>query len=245
MRRTAVARSERSISERLPLRSSRPRSMIPTLVHSSRELGEDVAADQDRLAHPAQLAQDLAHLDPRARIQARGRLVQDEQLRVVDQRVRQAQPLAHPARERLDVRVALVDEAHDLQQLPDHGAAPRRRHVVAAREEVEVLPDPQVVVDAVEVGHVADPAAHLDGVLGDGDPAHQRLPGGRGEQGGQDAHGGRLARAVGADEAVDLARADEEVDAGQRQLVVVALGEAARLDHRGRHRRLPSTFAET
>ena len=67
------------------------------------ELGQDVAADEDRLAHRAQLAEELAQLDPGARVEARGRLVEEQHLRIVDERVGQAQPLLHPARERLDV----------------------------------------------------------------------------------------------------------------------------------------------
>ena len=63
------------------------------------QLREDVAADQDRLAHVAQRAQDLAHLHPRPRVEAGGGLVEDQQLRVVDQRVGQAQSLAHAARQ--------------------------------------------------------------------------------------------------------------------------------------------------
>ena len=72
------------------------------------ELGQDVAADQDRLAHRAQLAEQLAQLDPGARVEARGRLVEQQHLRIVDERVGQAQPLLHAAREGLDVGVALA-----------------------------------------------------------------------------------------------------------------------------------------
>ena len=140
-----------------------------------------------------------------------------------------------PRLQRLDVRVALVGEADDLEQLADHPGPSRGRDAVAAPEEVEVLPDPQVVVDAVEVGHVADPTPHLDRVGHDVDAADQRLARGRRQQGGQHLHGGRLAGAVRADQAVDLPGADHQVDAGHRQLVVVALDQAARLDDR-RHR---------
>ena len=72
------------------------------------ELGEDVAADEDRLAQRAQLAEELAQLDPRPRVEAGRRLVEEQHLRVVDEGVGQAQPLLHAAREALDVRLALV-----------------------------------------------------------------------------------------------------------------------------------------
>ena len=196
------------------------------------ELGEDVAADEDRLAHRPQLAKDLAHLDAGPRVEARGRLVEDQQRRIVDERVGEAQPLAHAAREGLDVGVALVGEADDLEQLADHRGPAGRGDAVAAREEVEVLPDAEVVVHAVEVGHVADAAADLDRVRADRDAGHERLARGRGEERGQDLHRRRLARAVRPDQPEDLAAADDEVDAGHGEVVVVALHEAAGLDHR-------------
>ena len=107
-------------------------------------------------------------------------LVEDQHCRIVDQRVGQAEPLAHAARKRLDVCGPLVGEADDLEQLADHACAARGRNAVAAREEVEVLPDTQVVVDAVEVGHIADPAPDLDRVLRDRDAADEGLARGRG-----------------------------------------------------------------
>ena len=122
--------------------------MIATEVHSSSSSGQDVAADHDRLAQRAQLAQQFAQLDAGARVEARRRLVEQQHLRVVHQRVGEAQPLLHAAAELLDVRAALVGEIDQLQQVADHLAPARGRQAVAAAEEVEVLPDAHVVVDA-------------------------------------------------------------------------------------------------
>ena len=61
------------------------------------ELGQDVAADQDRLAERPELAEQLAQLDARPRIEPRRRLVEEQHLRVVDQRVGEAEPLLHAA----------------------------------------------------------------------------------------------------------------------------------------------------
>src|SRR5439155_9328471 len=185
------------------------------------ELGEDVAADQDRLAHATQLAEDLAHLDPRPGIQPGGRLVEDQQSRVVDQAVRQAQPLAHAAGEALDVGTALVGKTHDLEQVAGHPGAALGTDPVAASEEIEVLPDSQVVVDAVEVRHVADAAPNLDGILHHGDATHPCLARGGRQQGGQHLHHGRLPRPVGSHQAEDLRRPHHQVDAGHGDLVAV------------------------
>ena len=77
----------------------------------------------------------------------------------------------------------------------------------------------------------ADLAAHLGALVHDvvaGDPCRPR---GRGQQRGEHQHGGRLAGAIGAEEAVDLARRHLQVDAvdGARALLEFA-HEALDLD---------------
>ena len=130
------------------------------------ELGQDVAADDDGLAHRTELAEELAKLDPRARVETGRRLVEEQHLRVVDERVGEAQPLLHAARQVLDVGVALVAEIDQLEQVADHPAPAGRRQPVAAGEEVEVLPDLHVVVDPERVRHEPEDAPDLVGVPG-------------------------------------------------------------------------------
>ncbi len=81
--------------------------------------------------------------------------------------------------------------------------------------------------------------AEGDGVVGARDAAHLAVDQhvarvGRVEAVG-DAHGGRLAGAVLADEGVDGARLDLEVDAVVRQDAAEALGDVAKLQHALRH----------
>src|SRR5262245_7565984 len=78
------------------------------------ELGKDVAADHDRLAHRAELAEELAKLDAGPWVQARRGLVEEQHLRVVDEGVGQAETLLHAARQRLHVRVALTRQVDQL-----------------------------------------------------------------------------------------------------------------------------------
>ena len=80
--------------------------------------------------------------------------------------------------------------------------------LVGDGEEVEELPDLHAVVDAEVVGHEADDPADGHRVGRDrvaGDPPLAR---GRPQQRGQEPDRRALARAVGADEAEDLALAD-------------------------------------
>ena len=88
-------------------------------------------------------------------------------MRVVDKRVGEAQSLLHP-RDSADVRVALRPEVHQLEEIADDPPAAVGRDPVAAREEVQVLPDLHVVVDPERVRHEPDDAAHVVGVPPDG-----------------------------------------------------------------------------
>ena len=97
-RSTAPRRNRASISATSPAARTRPWSMMATRGAQLLQLGEDVAADEHGLAHGAQLAEQLAQLDARARVEAGRRLVEQQHRRVVDERVGEAQPLLHAPR---------------------------------------------------------------------------------------------------------------------------------------------------
>src|SRR5439155_13194801 len=100
------------------------------------------------------------------------------------------------------------------------------------------------------LGQVADVLADLVGLrhhVVAGDLGHAA---GGGQVAGEDAHGGRLAGAVGAEKAHDLAAADLEADAVDGQHGAEVLGEVLDADHahgscmggRGETRRILSTY---
>ena len=70
----------------------------------------------------------------------------------MDEGVGEAQALLHAPRQRLDVRVALVRQVDQVEQVPDHPPPAGGRDPIAAAEEVQVLPDLHVVVDAERSG---------------------------------------------------------------------------------------------
>jgi hypothetical protein len=79
-----------------PWRTSRPWSMIATWsVHGLRGLGEDLAGYLDGEACCGEALQQVTQPEHALGVQAIGRLVEDQDLRVGDQRPGQAQPLAH------------------------------------------------------------------------------------------------------------------------------------------------------
>ena len=63
------------------------------------QLMEDVRRDQDGLAHPLELLEQLADLDAGARVEARCGLVHQQHLRIVQQHASDAQALLHAAAE--------------------------------------------------------------------------------------------------------------------------------------------------
>ena len=104
-------------------------------------LGEVVRAEQNgRVVRRPDLADELLHLELRARVEPGRRLVEQEQHRRGEQRARERDLLLRPAREVLHrVGEAVLREPHALQDLRDPVARLRRRHPVVARRVAEVL----------------------------------------------------------------------------------------------------------
>ena len=207
--------------------------MMPMRRAAVGQLGEDVAGDEDRLAHRAQLFEQRLHFEPGPRVEAAGGLVEDQHGRVVDERFGQAEPLLHAARQAVDEVVALVREVEQLQHVADDGFAAAARNLVGDGEEVQELPDLHAVVDAEVVGHVADALADADRVARDAVAVDGAFAGGGPEQRGEEANRGALAGAVGADEAEHLAGADLEIQVLDGDEFAVDLGEVAEFDHGG------------
>ena len=76
--------------------------MIARRSQSSVRLLHVVRGEQDGLTVVVQLAEDLPHRDPALRIEAGGRLVEEEDGGPVHDRSRHHQPLGHPARQGVD-----------------------------------------------------------------------------------------------------------------------------------------------
>ena len=172
---------------------------------------------------------------PRLGIEPGGGLVEDHQLRVVDQGPGDGQPALHASGERVDQGFRPVRELGEFEQLGGTSADVGTVHVVIAPEHVEVLGDRQLQVEVVLLGHHADPATDLsafgcrvqaeNGELPLGDRAHRR----------DHPHGGGLAGAVGPEETECLPFGDVEVNGVDRGEIVESLGEATRLDDRFGH----------
>jgi len=93
-------------------------------------------------------------------IEPRRRFVEQQDLRPVDQRARDGEAAFHPARERVDTRVAAIAQLDELEQLRCPFADLRARKVEVATVDHQVVPHRQLGVDVVLLGH--DPEARPD-----------------------------------------------------------------------------------
>ena len=141
-----------------------------------------------------------------------------------DERQRQVEPPLHPARVAAHLAVGGLGQADPLQQL-----LPALRRRSALRQPVQgglqahVLAPGQQRVERGLLQRGADRGAHPRPLLDDVEARHTRRPRRRRQQRGQHQHRGRLAGAVGAEEAVDLARLDPQVDPVDRPRPVLEL----------------------
>ena len=178
----------------------------------------------------AQLVVEPLHLLPHAgaadRVEPGGRLVEEQHVGVVHQRGGEVEPATHAARVGVDApveRVAEVDQRAELDQpLVD----------LLAGEPVELALQAQQLdagllrVEGDVLQRDADAEAHLLRPLGDVEARHRRLPAGGREQRAEHLHRGRLAGAVGSEQAVDLAPRDGEVEVVDRGDVAEGADEA-------------------
>ena len=146
------------------------------------------------------------------------RLVEQQQLRLVQEHAAKTETLLHAARERRDARVADVPEAEALEQHPDALAA--LGQPIEPREERQVLERRQLAVDERLVAEIADgaaPAAHLAA--------------GRRREPCENAQERRLPRSVRAGDEEELPVGELDVDVAKDAPVAVAHRERAPDDH--------------
>ena len=138
----------------------------PALVEHGDPVGEPVGlvevlgGEEDRDAVGDQLADDLPHGAAAARIQPGGRLVQEDQPRIADERHRQVQAAAHPPRVGRQRLVGRVGEVEPLEQL-SHPSAPRvAAEVAQVGHQAQVLGAGEQVVHRGELAGDPDRRAH-------------------------------------------------------------------------------------
>ena len=150
------------------------------------------------------------------RIQAGRRLVEEEDRRAVHERHRQVEAAFHSAGVAADLAIGGVGEPDALQQGGSALGALRLAQPVEPGLELHVLAAGEEVVERRLLQRGADVAAHVGALVGDVEAGDRRAAGRGRQQRREHVHGGRLARAVGPEEAVDLAGRDGQIDAVDR-----------------------------
>ena len=111
-----------------------------------------------------EVADDLPHRAAAARVEAGGRLVEEDDPRVADERHREVEPAAHAAGVGGRRLVGRVDEVEPLEQLGGAPAALGAAEVVQVGHQDQVLRAGEQVVDGRELAGDADRGAHRVGV---------------------------------------------------------------------------------
>ena len=199
--------------------------------------------DEDRHLLAEQLIEDPPEIAARDGIDAVGRLVEEEHLGRVDRGAGEAEFLFHAAgeiaRQAAPKRRQVAEGQQPLGLLPP----PAARHVVDVGVEVEVLHHGQVGVQPETLAHVADVFLDRLGLADDVPAGHPGVAGRRVHDGRQQPHGGRLAGAVGPDQAEDFPLRHVEVQIDHGGQIAERLRQVFRADH-GHKRKFGSRKSE-
>ena len=141
------------------------------LVDGLRDLGEDVARDEHRAALGRERAEEVAEPADPLRVEPVRRLVEDEHLRVAEERGREPEPLAHPERVALRAPTRGAGQLDEVEQLVD----PRGRDARRGREHAQVVTARPARMGVERLEHRADAMSGADELgirdIEDGRPA--------------------------------------------------------------------------
>ena len=148
------------------------------------------------------------------RVQARGRLVEEEDRRPVHERQGEVEAALHAAGVAADLAVGRLGQPDALEQLGRRGSRGRPWPGRAGPPCRSMCSRPVRKLSSAASWSAAPMLpAHVGALGGDVEARHRRAARRGRQQRGEHVDGGRLAGAVGPEEAVDLARRDLEVDA--------------------------------
>ncbi len=177
-----------------------------------------------------QLADHVPERQATLRIETGGRLVEEQDIGDVHDRPGDHQALSHASRELGDVGPGTVGEPELLEELSRAFVGVPRVHPEVAAVEVQVLRDVERAVQGVGLRHDANHLLEGGGLHDRVDAADGGPPRRRDHPGRQHPDGGRLARAIRAEQAEDLAAADAQVQVVDRTKATAApvedLGQA-------------------
>src|SRR6266516_1257679 len=197
-------------------------------------LGEQVGRHQDGHAVGGDLPDEAADLTGALRVQAVGRLVQDDQLPRLEQAGRDRQALLHAQRVRPVTLLRRAEQAHPVQGRVDPGGGRARIGGPVGRVDPgQVGPAGQVRVEGRALDQRPDPRQDPGGRTGDRVAEQADAAPCWVDQAEQHPDGGGLARSVRPEEAVHGCAGDGEAEIVHRDLATAeTLGQPAGGDRR-------------
>ncbi|EPJ35721.1 putative Bacitracin transport ATP-binding protein BcrA [Streptomyces afghaniensis 772] len=196
------------------------------MVGGQRHLAHQMGGDEDRTALRGECLHQVAHPEDALGVEAVDRLVEQQHLRVAEQRGGDAQPLSHAEGEALGPLPGHVLEAHD----PEHLVHPFGRDARQLGQAQQVVAGGPAAVHGLGVQQGTDLTGGV-GQLAIRVTADRHVPGRRVVQAEDHPHRRRLARAVRSEEARDGPRPHLEGKVVHSGLVAVALRQADCFDH--------------
>src|SRR6202011_3579681 len=193
---------------------------------ASLRLVHDVARDHDRGPAGRHFAEAVPELNPQLGIDADGGLVEEQQVRFVDQGASERASRPHPAAQRAHDRLPAIPQIDELQRLADAVDAP-----VDGTEEVDVLLGREIWIERSLLGHVANSREHLE--LRHAAAEHRDRAFLGSYQADEAADQRRLAGAVWAEQTIDLATPDAQADAIECRLLAESLEDTVNVDRNG------------
>ncbi len=181
-------------------------------VREALRLLDVVRGHQDRGPLAAQVVDQRPQLLAHLRVQADGRLVEQDQPRAVHERAGDEQAPAHPARQLVHARLAPVAQVGEVERPLDRGRPLVAADPIEVREDEQVLLGGQRDVEVVELRHDAALCARGLRVVGEhvAEDLELALVGDRLR--GEHLHRRRLAGAVGPEQADARPLGDVEVE---------------------------------
>ena len=193
---------------------------------------EQVGGEQHRDAEPAEPGDEVEHLLATHRVEAGGRLVEEHELRVGHDRLGELGALAHAGGEARRRAGTGPRRGRRGRARPTPAGGRRGRGSPLSSPKVATMSAARLVErEAVVLGHVAELAAHADRIVGHVDPAHLEASLGGVAQPEHHPEEGRLAGAVGPDEA-DAPGWDVEIEPFDGRDTGVSLGQSPRPEER-------------
>ena len=198
-----------------------------------------VGGEHQRRALLLQAEQPVPEDVARLRVEAGGRLVEQQDAGVVHERARDREAALHAAGQVVDLGLRALGQLGELEQLVGALADVGARQAEVAPVDEQVLADLELHVEVVGLRHDAELGADLGAVLVRVQVQDGQVAAGARRDRAHHPHRGRLAGAVGPEQPERLTGRDLEVDAVDGGDLFVGLGEGGRRDHRCSHGRPP------